>query len=118
MKKYLMSFITTILSIIITLLLITTIYYFNLINQSTYNILKIIFLLLSLLINSFILGKTSTKKGYLEGIKLSSPLIILFIFISLITNQFKPISFIYYLIILLTTIFGSMIGISTKKNCH
>ena len=95
MKKYLITFLTTILSIILTLLITTTIYYFNLINQTTYNILKIIFLLLSLFINGFILGKSSTKKGYLEGIKLSLPVIILFVIVSLITKNIKLTSLIY-----------------------
>lgn len=115
MKKYLLSILITILSITLTLLLTTTIYYFNLINHQTYNVLKIIFLILSLFINSFILGKHSSRKGYLEGIKLSIPIIIIFLLISLFTNNFKFSLIIYYLIILITSVFGSMVGISTKK---
>lgn len=118
MKKYLLSILITFISIIITLFITTTLYYFNIISQTTYNILKIIFLIISLFINSFILGKKSLKKGYLEGIKLSLPIITLFLIISLITNNFKPTILIYYLIILITSIFGSMVGISTKKELN
>lgn len=117
MKKYLFSILITFISIIFTLLFTTTLYYFNLINHTTYNILKIILLLLSLFINSFILGKKSTKKGYLEGIKLSLPIIIFSLIISLITKKFKLTILIYYLIILITSIFGSIVGIN-KKNCN
>ena len=115
MKKYLFSILITFISIIVTLLITTTLYYFNIINHTTYNILKIFLFIISLFINSFILGKKTSKKGYLEGLKLSLPIIILFLIISLITNNFKPTIIIYYLIILITSIFGSMVGISTKK---
>ena len=115
MKKYLLSLLTTCLSIIVSLLFITTLYYFNLLNHTTYNILKIILLILSLFINSFILGKSTHQKGYLEGIKLSSPIIIIFLITTLLTNNFKFTIIIYYIIILIASSLGSMIGISTKK---
>lgn len=115
LKKYLLSILITFLSIFLTLLLTTTLYYFNIISPTTYNILKIIFLLLSIFINSFILGKKALKKGYLEGIKLSLPIILLFLLTTLLTKTFTFKVLLYYLIILITSSFGSMVGISRKK---
>lgn len=117
LKKYIIYFLITLLSIFITHLVTTTLYYFNIITPTTYNILKLITLLLSLFINGFILGKKSKNKGYLEGLKLSFPVIILFIIITLFTtNSFHIKLILYYLILIITTTFGSMIGINTKKD--
>ena len=93
-------------------------YYFNVISPTAYNIIKIIVLLITLFINGFLLGKNSQKKGYLEGIKLSIPLVLLFFIITLINKSFTLKILLYYIIIILTTSFGSMIGINKKKNCN
>ena len=115
-KKYLIHLLTTILSIIITLLLLTTLYYFNIINESTYNILKIVILLISIFFNSLLLGRKAKNKGYLEGIKLSLILIVLFLIPTVILSNFNIKVLIYYLIMILTSSLGSMIGINMKKN--
>lgn len=114
-KKYLLSIAFTFLSIIVLFLINTVLYYFNIISPNTYNILKIIFLLISVLINSFLLGRKSLRKGYLEGIKISLPIILLFLIITLFNKLFTPKVLLLYLIILITSSFGSMLGISTKK---
>ena len=114
-KKYFISILYTILSIVTLFLIITTLYYFNIFSPTTYNILKIIILLLSFSINSFSLGKKALKQGYLEGIKLSLPLIIIFLLIAIISKLFTIKVLLLYFIIIITSSFGSMLGISTKK---
>lgn len=115
-KKYLFQTLITFLSLFVLTTLTTTLYFFNLINPTTYNILKIVILLLTLFINSLILGKKAKYKGYLEGIKLSSIIVIIFILLTLLlTKSFDIKYLIYYLIIIITSILGSMIGISLKK---
>lgn len=116
-KKYGLRLIYTILAIILSLLLITILYYYNLINQNTYKILKIIVILLNIFISSFILGKKASNKGYLEGIKFSIIIILLLLILTLIFNlTFKPKIILYYFIILTTSTLGSMIGISKNKD--
>ena len=115
-KKYLFQLLITFISLFVLTTLATTLYFFNLINPTTYNILKIVILLLTLFINSLILGKKAKCKGYLEGIKLSSIIIIIFMLLTLLfTKSFDIKYIIYYLIIIITSILGSMIGISLKK---
>ena len=114
-KKYFISILYTILSIVTLFLIITTLYYFNIFSPTTYNILKIIILLLSFSINSFSLGKKALRQGYLEGIKLSLPLIIIFLLIAIISKLFTIKVLLLYFIIIITSSFGSMLGISTKK---
>ncbi len=114
-KKYGLRLIYTILSILLSLLALTTIYYFNGISENTYKILKLIILLINIFISSFILGKKATHKGYLEGLKLAGILITIFLILSILTKQtLKLTIIIYYLIITFTSTLGSMIGINKK----
>ena len=117
LKKYGLRILYTFIIIIISLSIITALYYFNIINNGTYKVLKITIVLLSIFINALILGKNTQQKGYLEGLKLFLIIIPLFFALTLITKQpLKLNLLLYYLIILITSIFGSMIGISKKKN--
>lgn len=116
LKKYGLRLIYTIMSILLSLLVVTTFYYFDLINGTTYSILKIIIILLNIFISSFILGKKAINKGYLEGIKLAVIIIPIFIILALITKEvFKLRVILYYLIIFITSTFGGMVGISRNK---
>ena len=119
LKKYGLRLIYTIISILISILIITTLYYFNIISSTTYNILKIVILLLNIFISSFILGKKANSRGYLEGIKLSIMIIPLLLILSLtLSLSLKPRILIYYLIISATSIFGGMVGISRRKDLN
>jgi len=88
------------------------------ISDKTFNILKIITTLISFIIGGIYIGNKSNKKGYLEGLKIGLIVIIIFFIISYLAFD-KGItikSSIYYLVILATSIIGSMIGINKKKN--
>ena len=114
-KKYSFRFLYTILSIVISLLLITTLYHFNIISSNIYQTLKLIILLVNILISGIILGKKTTSKGYLEGIKLGIFMILLCFLITLVTGQELKIRILLYdSMILITSILGGMIGINKK----
>ena len=114
-KKYSFRFLYTILSIVISLLLITTLYHFNIISSNIYQSLKLIILLVNILISGIILGKKATSKGYLEGIKLGIFMILLCFLITLVTGQELKIRLLLYdSMILITSILGGMIGINKK----
>lgn len=120
MKKainYLKSIGISILSILILNIFITLLQYFN-VSSNIINFLKIFSIIISFFISSFILGTKSLKKGYLEGLKFGTIIIFILLILSLIFFKddlsFKNI--LYYLIILISSIFGSMIGIQKKKD--
>ena len=96
LKKYGFHLLITFSSLIIFLLLTTTLYYFNIISPTTYNILKIITLLLTILINSFLLGRRSISKGYLEGLKLSIMLIVIFLILTLLLTKTFSLKYLLY----------------------
>lgn len=115
LKKYGLRLGWAILGAVVSLVAINTLYYFNLIGDGFYKFLELIVVIGDVFINSFILGKASSKKGYLEGLKFSLVIITLLLVSTLLFSSFKVKLLIYYLIISITAVLGSMIGISRKK---
>ena len=114
--KYGKRLLWMIISLLLSLVFINTLYYFNFITTNTYKILEIIIFIINIFISTYILGKNTSKKGYLEGIKYSLIIISLFIVLTLLINEpFKLKILIYYLIIIITSILGSTMGINKKK---
>ena len=108
------SFIYIISILFISIILVTILNYFNILGTKLVTMFKIIIALVSIFVGGFIVGKNSKEKGWLEGIKLG--LIILFILIIInyliLKQTFEIRNLIYYLILVSSCIFGSMIGIS------
>lgn len=111
-----------IIGIMIGILLLFTLFitffnYFNIIGKKMVTILEIIGPILTLFIGGFLIGKESKQKGWLEGLKLSFlflVLIILFNYLGL-HNHLEVKNLIYYLILTITCMFGSMIGINKNQ---
>ncbi len=100
---------------IVLLFIITIFYYFDLLSNQSIKYFKIIILLLSCLSGGFYIGRKSQNKGYLNGIILSGIILACFFLINLFLGDLKWQVIIYYLIIVITTTIGSMIGINQKK---
>lgn len=116
-KIYLKSFLYTSIILFISLFIITLLDYFSLFSSNTCNILKLITVIISIFVGAFLIGKNSLKKGYLEGIKYALIIISLIFIINIIFLRVININLlIYYIIILLSSIFGSMLGINFKKS--
>ena len=117
LKKIGKFLLTTFISIIVLSFVLTIFYYFDIISNNIYNIMKMIIVIGSLFINSLLLGKNSNKYGIVEGLKLGAIFLIIMIIIKLITNSsFDIRTLIYSLIILLTSSVGAVIGINKKES--
>jgi len=107
-----------IIGVLLVLTFITTIFsYFNIFNDKITSIIKIIIPVISMFVGGFYIGKKSLKKGFLEGLKLGaifSSILIIFNYLAL-DNSFKFKYLLFYIILIITSIFGSMIGINRKK---
>jgi len=101
--------------ILISVFILTLVNYFNLLSPSVVSILKLIIPLISIFTSGYQLGKKSEKKGYLEGLKIGGLIILVFWVLILFLYEFVWKSLLYYLILLLTSIFSSMLGINRKK---
>lgn len=116
LKKLLKAFLFTIGSMLILTFIFTALNYFGIINNKIMMIFKIIIPIFSLALGGFILGKGATKNGYLEGLKLGLIITILILIINLIFNEHLVLKdFILYLSLIISSMFGSMFGINTKK---
>ena len=78
--------------------------------------IKIIIPIISMFVSSILLGKSTKEKAYFEGIKFSSFYILFTIIIKLLLKtNFNYKSIIMIIVLLITSIIGSMIGINLKK---
>ena len=117
LKKLGFSFIYIIGTILVITFIITLLNYFNIINDKIISVFKILIPIISLFIGGFYIGKNSSSKGYLEGLKLGgifSLFLLIFNFLAF-NNSFKLKYLLFYLIIIISSILGSMIGINKRK---
>ena len=94
----------------------TIIDYFNLIHIKIVSILKLIYPILLLFLTSYRLGLSSSKRGYIEGLKLGGIIIFIFTILILLFSRYQVKILLYDVILLLVSALGSMVGINRKKN--
>ena len=118
LKNIIFSLGITIAILFIFTFLLTTLSYFNITNDSITTVFKMIIPIISVLTSSIYLGINSTKKGWLEGLKLGLIItVLLFLFNILGLNKnIKINQILFYGILIFSSIVGSMIGISRKKS--
>ena len=69
-----------------------------------------------LLIFGILTGRTCDKKGYIEGLKISSIIVLILLILNIIfLRVFSLKNFIYYILIIMSFTIGSIIGINLKK---
>ena len=114
--KYLKSLLYIFISIISLTLIITILNYFNVVSNNTISILEILSIIISMFIGGLYLGKNSSSKGYIEGLKIGGiTLSILFLLNYLgFNNSFHLSNLIFYLIVLISLVFGSVFGINKR----
>lgn len=114
--KYLKSLLYILISLLISGLIITIFSYFNIL-PNVLKYFKVVLVVLSFFIGGSYIGRQAQNKGYLEGIKIAVVSIVILFLLSYAGFGNKPnlSLLIYYLIIFLSCIFGSIIGINKSK---
>ena len=112
--KYLKSLLYILVGLLISGLIITI---FNASEEALRHYFKLILIVLSFFIGGSYIGRKAQNKGYLEGIKIAVVSIVILFLLSYAGFGNKPnlSLLIYYLIIFLSCIFGSIIGINKSK---
>ena len=114
--KYIKSLIMFLSSIVLIPVFLTI---FNLLKLKTNKIIIIIIGAILMFIIGLILGKKTDKNGYLNGLLLSVITILVLVITSIIFKFSLNInSLIYYIILTISTVFGSMLGINKKANSN
>ena len=114
--KYLKSLIYVFIPILVLSILITVLYYFDLLSKNVLNWITLLIPIISLFIGGVYLGKNTNNKGYLEGIKLGTFIVLVFAILSFIvlSVDFSLKGVVYYAIIIISSTLGSMFGINKK----
>ena len=107
--KYLKSLLYILVGLLISGLIITIFNYFNILPNAL-KYFKLILIVLSFFIGGSYIGRKAQNKGYLEGIKIAVVSIVILFLLSYAGFGNKP-----NLIIFLSCIFGSIIGINKSK---
>ncbi len=115
MNKYIHSLAFIFGGILILGFLMTILSYFDIIGGLTLEIIKLIIILISIFVGGFMLGVNSNDNGYLEGLKIGIVTCIMFMIYSMLIREFQLYDFLYYIIIIITAMFGSIIGINNRK---
>ena len=114
-KNFSLSCLFIFSSILIFTLLTTTLNYFNILPDSILSIINIIVISISSLIGGIYLGTKSNKGGYRNGIVLGLIYSVLLILLDLLFFDFKIKYILFYIIIIISSMLGSMIGIQKNK---
>lgn len=116
MKKYLKTFIRMTIEVIVVTLILSLLSYFNILSDKIYKYMELLFMVLILYFNGIRLSNTSNKYSFLEGIKIGGVAVITFILLNMIfEHEFNINLLIYYLIIFLLPVLGSMKRSSQNK---
>lgn len=106
------------ITIIISTFIITIFSYFNLLGDNIIKTIKLAIPVISVLIGGIMMGRRTNKKGIIEGIRFGLIIDIIFIIMSIILNNFKGQSLLFYLIIIISTIFGALMGVQKKESIN
>ena len=116
LKKYVKLSITWFGFLLLYLFLLTILNYTQMLKLSSIIKLNFVFISIVTFVFGILNGKNTEKKGYLEGLKLGSIISLSLFLLNLIfIRKFSLSIFIYYIVIIISTTFGSMLGINLKK---
>lgn len=116
-KNICISFIYSIVSLLILTFVLTLLNYFNVVNGGFFIFLLIFDMVFSVFLGSFMLSKRCNSNGWFEGLKFG---FIFLLFVCLLDYFGFSFSFnlkflMFSIIILVSSIFGGMVGINFKK---
>lgn len=115
-KKYLKPTLFVLGGILIYLFALSLLHYAGTLTLKTIGSINFAVAALVSLLAGLRRGKKTSKKGYLEGLKLGGIIVlILFIMNLILYRSFSLYAFLYYFLILVSTTIGSMIGINLKR---
>ncbi len=113
--NYLKSYLIIFIMFLMYLIIMSTIYYFELLSYKTVSIINYIFMIIIF----FLLGRKVTiferKKGYLNGFIIATILVILFSLISLLISKLTFSSLVYYLSLIISSMIGGILTINKKS---
>ncbi len=102
--------------LVIYLLIISILYYFEVLNYRVTYILNYIFVLLLSGFSGFKISRYERQKGYLNGFSIGIIIAFIYFIITILMHEYNFSSLVYYLTLILSSIIGGIIGVPNKKN--
>jgi len=117
LKVYLKDIMYVFLTIIIGMFLFTLLNYFNIISDNFLNIIQMILIIGTFIFSGFYFSKRSKKRGIFEGLKIGSIISIFMLLVVLLgfNTPFEWKNLIYYLILIISSMTGGIIGKQGKQ---
>ncbi|MBP3920497.1 MAG: TIGR04086 family membrane protein [Bacilli bacterium] len=117
LKNLGISFIYSVIFILGLTLLLTFFNYINFIKDGMFSFFMIFNLVVSIFVGGFIIGKRSTKKGWFEGLKFGIIFLVFLILINILgfNSKLSMKYLLFNIIIIISSIFGGMMGIGFRK---
>lgn len=116
LKKYAKTAIGVPIFLILYILVLSLLHYFGLMKLSTVENVNFVVMAIIAFIGGFLSGKKASKKGYLEGLKTGGYFAGILLFINIIFfRHFDLYVVLYYLVLVVSSTIGSMIGINLKR---
>ena len=101
--------------LVIYLLIISILYYFEVLNYRVTYILNYIFVLLLSGFSGFKISRYERQKGYLNGFSIGIIIAFIYFIITILMHEYNFSSLVYYLTLILSSIIGGIIGVPNEK---
>lgn len=117
LKQMAMALGIGLLTILVTLLFMTTLYYFNLLGSKVFSITELLIPIIACFISGILVGKKANNKGWLAGLEMGMIYFIFFLLFAFLglQHKFQLQNILFYLVMVFASTFGGMIGIGYKK---
>ena len=115
-KNYLIAIGYFLLVVAVFAIILTIFNYYDIVTNKLFKVIKVLIPSLALFIGGYKVGNNANKKGYIEGIKLSLIVIVLLFMFSYLgfIASFSLSLILYYIILIISSMLGAMIGINKK----
>ena len=115
-KNYLIAIGYFLLVVAVFAIILTIFNYYDIVTNKLFKVIKVLIPSLALFIGGYKVGNNANKKGYIEGIKLSLIVIVLLFMLSYLgfNASFNISLILYYIILIISSMLGAMIGINKK----
>lgn len=114
-KKLIKPVAILVASSVLYLIILTVLHYFGVMKLASIGSVNFVVMAIVTFIAGIFLGKKTSKKGYLEGLKLGSIVVISMFLVNVIFYRHIDLYvFLYYLVLITSPTIGSMIGINLK----
>ena len=111
--NYLKTISLTIISLLIGITVLSILFYYDIIKENIFNILRILLIMITFIINGYKIEKISTKKR--ANILYSITIAIILLLVNIIFSNISLKLLIYIIIIILSNFLGSFIYRKRKK---